>query len=154
DGMRGIAVLLVMLMHTGVLVNGYVGVDVFFGLSGFLITSLLYEEWERSGQISFRRFYERRARRLLPALLLVVAIFAVFYVVSDPPTGWPLAPRVATSLLFVNNWVAGLGNSQQLGSLAPTWSLAQEEQFYLVWPLVLALLLHRRLRPAAVLGLL
>src|SRR5215475_5717026 len=84
DGMRGIAVLLVMLMHTGVLDNGYVGVDVFFGLSGFLITSLLYEEWERNGQISFRRFYERRARRLLPALLLVVAIFAVFYLASEP----------------------------------------------------------------------
>src|ERR1700727_689152 len=55
DGMRGIAVLLVMLMHTGVVDNGYIGVDVFFGLSGFLITTLLYEEWGRTGQISFRR---------------------------------------------------------------------------------------------------
>lgn len=145
---------LVMLMHTGVLDNGYIGVDVFFGLSGFLITTLLCEQWERTGRISFRRFYERRARRLLPALLLVVALFTVVYLVTDPFNGWPLGSRVATTLLFVNNWVAGFGNSDQLGSLAPTWSLAQEEQFYLIWPLVLALLLNRRLPPAAVLGVL
>src|ERR1700729_282784 len=76
DGVRGIAILLVMLSHTGILPNGYVGVDLFFALSGFLITSILYEEWERSGTISLPRFYERRARRLLPALgvLLVVAL--------------------------------------------------------------------------------
>jgi len=154
DGMRGIAVVLVMLMHTGVVDNGYIGVDVFFGLSGFLITTLLCEEWERTGRISLRRFYERRARRLLPALMLVVGIFAVFYLAANPFTGWPLGSRVTTTLLFVNNWVAGFGHSQQLGSLAPTWSLAQEEQFYLLWPLVLAILLYRRLPPAAVLGLL
>ena len=87
DGVRGAAVLLVMLMHTGVLANGYVGVDIFFGLSGFLITTLLCEEWERTGQLSFRRFYERRARRLLPALLLVVGIFAAFYLAAAPFSG-------------------------------------------------------------------
>ena len=154
DGLRGAAVLLVMLMHTGVIDNGYVGVDVFFGLSGFLITTLLCEEWDRTGQLSFRRFYERRARRLLPALLLVVGIFAAFYLAAAPFRGWPLGSRVTTTLLFVNNWVAGFGGSGQLGSLAPTWSLAQEEQFYLIWPLILALLLYRRLPPMAVLGIL
>lgn len=154
DGIRGVAVLLVMLMHTGVVANGYVGVDVFFGLSGFLITTLLCEEWERTGKISFRRFYERRARRLLPALLLIVTIFAAFYVAAGPFTGWSLGPRVATTLLFVNNWVAGLGDSSRLGALGPTWSLAQEEQFYLIWPLILALLLYRRLGPAAVVAVL
>ncbi len=143
-----------MLMHTGILANGFVGVDVFFVLSGFLITTLLCEEWGRTGQISFRRFYERRARRLLPALLLVVGIFAAFYVAASPFTGWALGPRAATTLLFVNNWVAGLGGSSQLGSLGPTWSLAQEEQFYLIWPLILAVLLYRRLPPAAVVGIL
>ncbi len=154
DGMRGVAVLLVMLMHTGIVDNGYIGVDVFFGLSGFLITTLLCEEWGRTGQISFRRFYERRARRLLPALLLVVGIFAAFYLAASPFTGWALGPRAATTLLFVNNWVAGLGGSSQLGSLGPTWSLAQEEQFYLIWPVILAVLLYRRLPPAAVVGIL
>jgi peptidoglycan/LPS O-acetylase OafA/YrhL len=154
DGMRGVAVLLVMLMHTGVVDNGFIGVDVFFGLSGFLITTLLCEEWERTGQISFRRFYERRARRLLPALLLVVGIFAAFYVAANPFAGWPLGSRVTTTLLFVNNWVAGFGDSSQLGSLAPTWSLAQEEQSYLIWPLLLALLLYRRLPPAVLVGIL
>jgi peptidoglycan/LPS O-acetylase OafA/YrhL len=154
DGMRGIAILLVMLMHTGLLANGYIGVDVFFGLSGFLITTLLYEEWERTGGISFLRFYERRARRLLPALFLLVGAFALVYVLFDPFTGWPLFHRVATTLLFANNWVAGLGHDHQLGALAPTWSLAQEEQFYLLWPLALWVMLRCRLRPLAVLGFL
>jgi peptidoglycan/LPS O-acetylase OafA/YrhL len=154
DGVRGIAILLVMLMHTGLLLNGFIGVDIFFGLSGFLITTLLYEEWDRTGTISFRRFYERRARRLLPALLLLVGAFAVLYLVLHPFTGWPLPRRAATTLLFANNWVAGLGHDQDLGALAPTWSLAQEEQFYLVWPLMLWVMLRLRLRPAAVLAVL
>jgi peptidoglycan/LPS O-acetylase OafA/YrhL len=154
DGLRGVAIVLVMLMHTGLLLNGFIGVDIFFGLSGFLITTLLYEEWERTGSISFRRFYARRARRLLPALLLLVAAFAVLYVLLHPFTGWPLPRRAATTLLFANNWVAGLGHDQGLGALAPTWSLAQEEQFYLLWPVMLWVMLRLELRPAAVLGVL
>jgi len=154
DGMRGVAILLVMLAHTGLLKNGYVGVDVFFGLSGFLITTLLYEEWERTGRISFRGFYERRARRLLPALFVMVAVFALIYVLFDPFSGWPLGRRVATTLLFANNWVAGLGHQNDLGALSPTWSLAQEEQFYLVWPILLWLMLRSGLRPVIVLGFL
>jgi peptidoglycan/LPS O-acetylase OafA/YrhL len=152
--MRGIAILLVLLMHSGVIANGYIGVDVFFGLSGFLITSLLYEEWEGTGSISFRRFYERRARRLLPGLVTLIAVFALLYLLLHPFTGWPLGPRALSSLLFVNNWVAGLGHGDGLGALTPTWSLAQEEQFYLVWPLALSLMLRLRLRPMAVLALL
>jgi peptidoglycan/LPS O-acetylase OafA/YrhL len=154
DGIRGIAILLVMLMHTGLLANGYVGVDIFFGLSGFLITTMLYEEWEQTGTISFRRFYGRRAKRLLPALLLLVCAFSLLYVVFDPFQGWSLGHRVATTLLFVNNWVAGLGHQNDLGVLNPTWSLAQEEQFYLLWPLVLWMMLRLRLRPLVVLGFL
>jgi peptidoglycan/LPS O-acetylase OafA/YrhL len=154
DGMRGIAILLVMLMHAAVLGNGYIGVDVFFGLSGFLITQLLCEEWERTGGISFRDFYERRARRLLPALCLLLGAFALLYVAFHPFTGWPLLDRVLPSLLFVNNWVVGLGHQHGLGALAPTWSLAQEEQFYLVWPIVLWLLLRSRLKPSAMLAVL
>ncbi len=154
DGLRGLAVLLVVMMHTGLLANGYIGVDVFFGLSGFLITTLLYEEWEGTGKVSFKRFYERRARRLLPALGLLVAAFALVYIVLNPFQGWPLGRRVATTLLFVNNWVAGLGHQNDLGVLNPTWSLAQEEQFYLLWPLVLWAMLRLRMRPMAVIGVL
>jgi peptidoglycan/LPS O-acetylase OafA/YrhL len=154
DGLRGIAVLLVILMHTGLLANGYIGVDVFFGLSGFLITTLLYEEWEGTGKLSFKAFYERRARRLLPALLLVVGAFALVYMVFNPFQGWSLGHRVATTLLFINNWVAGLGHQNDLGVLNPTWSLAQEEQFYLLWPLVLWGMLRLRMRPMAVLAVL
>ncbi|HTX45637.1 MAG TPA: acyltransferase [Solirubrobacteraceae bacterium] len=154
DGLRGIAILLVMLQHTGLLQNGYVGVDVFFGLSGFLITTLLYEEWERSGGISFRAFYERRARRLLPALLLLLAAFVFLAVVFDPFVGWSTPHRVATTLLFANNWVTTLGNQHGLGALSPTWSLAQEEQFYIFWPALLWVMLRAGLRPAVVVAVL
>ena len=154
DGLRGIAILLVMLTHTSVLPNGYVGVDLFFALSGFLITTLLYEEWDRAGSISLRRFYGRRARRLLPALGLLIAVALIVDILCYPMTGWPFAEKALTSLLFVNNWLAASGHAGDLGSLNPTWSLAQEEQFYLVWPLVLLLLLRLRARPQLVATLL
>jgi peptidoglycan/LPS O-acetylase OafA/YrhL len=154
DGLRGIAILLVMLTHTGVLPNGYVGVDLFFALSGFLITTLLYEEWDGSGRIRLRRFYGRRARRLLPALGLLIVLALVVNMTCYQMTGWPFAWKALTSALFVNNWLAATGHAGDLGSLNPTWSLAQEEQFYLVWPLVLLILLRRRARPQVVAGFL
>lgn len=147
DGLRGIAIFLVMLTHTDVLPNGYVGVDLFFALSGFLITTLLYEEWDRSGGISLRRFYGRRARRLLPALGLLIVIALAVDLACYQMTGWPFAWKALSSLLFVNNWLAATGHANDLGSLNPTWSLAQEEQFYLAWPLVLVVLLRHRVRP-------
>jgi peptidoglycan/LPS O-acetylase OafA/YrhL len=144
DGLRGLAVLLVMLMHTGPLDNGYIGVDVFFVLSGVLITTLLSEEWERTGGISLRRFYERRARRLLPALWLLVAAFVLVALLADPfSSSWPLGRQIATTGLFANNWVTALGHGRDLGPLSPTWTLAQEAQFYLLWPLGLWMLLRR-----------
>jgi peptidoglycan/LPS O-acetylase OafA/YrhL len=156
DGFRGVAVLLVMATHTGLLANGYIGVDIFFALSGFLITTLLWDEWAHTGGISFRRFYERRARRLLPGLLLLVAAFTlVALLLGDPfEDGWSLTKRVTTTLLFANNWVTAFGHQRALGPLAPTWSLAQEEQFYLIWPLGLWALLRLRVRPLFVVGLL
>jgi peptidoglycan/LPS O-acetylase OafA/YrhL len=154
DGLRGIAVTLVILMHTRVLPGGFIGVDLFFALSGFLITTLLYEEWERSGTISFRRFYERRTRRLLPALVIVVLLAVLTDALAYRLTGWPLPDKSLTTFLFVNNWVAALGHSKALGGLNPTWSLAQEEQFYLMWPLLLAFMLRRRLGPRAVAAIL
>jgi peptidoglycan/LPS O-acetylase OafA/YrhL len=154
DGMRGIAIMLVILSHTGVLPNGYVGVDLFFALSGFLITTLLYEERERFGKISLRRFYERRARRLLPALALLLVVAAIVDVACYPLTGWPFGIKALLSTAFVNNWIAASGHASQLGALNPTWSLAQEEQFYLVWPVVLIVLLRFRVKPILVAALL
>lgn len=146
DGLRGVAILLVMLMHTAILHNGFIGVDVFFALSGFLITSLLLEEWDATRALSLRRFYERRARRLLPGLLLLVGIYVILDRTLAPFTGWPVGLRVLTTLTFVNNWVTGLGY-QGLGVLSPTWSLAVEDQFYVLWPLALLVLLSRRTSP-------
>ncbi len=154
DGVRGVAVVLVILTHTAVLARGWIGVDVFFVLSGFLITTLLCEEWDDTGRISLRRFYERRARRLLPALFLLVAAFAALYLLLHPFTGWSLGERVLTTLLFVNNWMVTFGHTSDLGSLSPTWSLAMEDQFYLLWPLALLVMLRRNLRPGTILTLL
>jgi peptidoglycan/LPS O-acetylase OafA/YrhL len=154
DGLRGIAILLVVLNHTGVLHNGYIGVDLFFGLSGFLITALLYEEWDRSGRISLRGFYARRVRRLLPALVLAIVVFFALVSFVEPLPGWSPVVKALASLLFVNNWIAAVGHSNELTGLSPTWSLAQEEQFYLLWPAVLGMLLRFRVAPTVVFGLL
>ena len=154
DGLRGIAVLLVMLTHTQILPNGYLGVDLFFGLSGFLITTLLYEEWERNGTISLRRFYGRRARRLLPALLILLVGLALIDVFAYTLTGWSFGRKTLTTLLFVNNWAAVSDHTRQLGALTPTWSLAEEEQFYLLWPLVLIVMLRHRLSPRLIVAIL
>ena len=119
---------------------GSAGVEVFFALSGFLITAQLLEDHD-AGRWSLRRFYERRARRLLPALaVLLVVLVALSSVMATPlvTTVWPVVGYVA-------NWwvIAGHG----LGALSPTWSLAVEEQFYLVWPVLLLVALRWRRGP-------
>jgi peptidoglycan/LPS O-acetylase OafA/YrhL len=157
DGVRGIAVVLVIVVHVGLLDSGDIGVDVFFPLSGFLITALLCEEFERLGGVSLGRFYARRARRLLPALtVLVVAFVVLSRLVHAFTAAFPRGALVGSTLLFANNWVATLSaaHGRALGPLSPTWSLAQEGQFYLLWPAVLALLLRRRRRAPFVLGVL
>ena len=142
DGVRGLAVLLVVLHHTTTIApRGYAGVDLFFVLSGFLITSLLDEEFERSGRIALRRFYLRRALRLEPALAALLLAVAV-WVLSQPasyaagPTGRALLPTI----FYVSNWTSAAGADS--GLLGHTWSLAIEEQFYLFWPLFLMLALR------------
>jgi peptidoglycan/LPS O-acetylase OafA/YrhL len=149
--------MLVIGIHVGLLAAGYIGVDVFLPLSGFLITALVYEEWERTGGISLRHFYERRLRRLLPALVLLLVAYAVVMLGLDPFHGqWSTGRLVVTTLLFVNNLVTTLAprHGAVLGPLAPTWTLAQEAQFYLLWPPVLLGLLRLRLPPRTVLALL
>jgi peptidoglycan/LPS O-acetylase OafA/YrhL len=152
DGLRALAVTIVVLYHLtpGALVGGYIGVDVFFVISGFLITGLLLREKESSGSIHLPSFWKRRARRLLPALgLLVVACTAAAFVIGgDILVG--LGKQVLGALTFSYNWLALAGGSSYFDDTTPEllrnlWSLAVEEQFYLVWPiLVLVLVLVRR----------
>jgi peptidoglycan/LPS O-acetylase OafA/YrhL len=154
DGIRGGAVVLVMLNHTGALRWGFVGVDVFFALSGFLITTLLFEERQRHGRISLRAFYQRRARRLIPGLVLLLAAYTVAVTrFSLFESSWPLWQRQVSTFFYANNWVLATGHSP-LGPLTLTWSLAQEEQFYLLWPILLCLLWRLRARPIVILALL
>lgn len=145
DGVRGVAILLVLAFHANLLPGGWLGVDLFFALSGFLITGLLLAEHERRG-ISLRWFYRRRALRLLPALTFILVAFLLLGLVGG-------APR-----LVITNLVVGLGYCMNVaaafgydpGAFIHLWTLAQEEQFYLLWPPILLLLLHRRVRPVAI----
>jgi peptidoglycan/LPS O-acetylase OafA/YrhL len=124
--------------------GGALGVDVFFVISGFLITGGLMREWEATGTISLRNFYSRRARRILPAALVVLlCVTAVSLVIrSVELTPSPLRHGLA-SLFFVENWYrAHLGESPEpLSAVQHYWSLSIEEQFYLIWPLTLLVLL-------------
>lgn len=153
DGVRGLAVLGVLLFHGGVsaVKGGFLGVDAFFVLSGFLITGLLLREWETAGRLSLTSFWTRRVRRLLPALLLLVTSLVIAGRLDPSLRRTPgLAGDMASTLGYVANWhlIATGGNYfVRTGPPSPlehTWSLAIEEQFYLVWPLVLLLVLRRR----------
>jgi peptidoglycan/LPS O-acetylase OafA/YrhL len=147
DGLRGIAVLAVVLYHGGLswAPGGFVGVEVFFVLSGFLITSLLVAEWQRSSAIALGAFWIRRARRLLPALFCLVGVVGIYYLFAGAAQAVPdLKGDGIAALAYVSNWhqiVAGANYFAASGPVSPlehTWSLAIEEQFYLVWPLVVA----------------
>lgn len=149
EGLRAIAVLLVVLRHTGLsfLQGGFIGVDVFFVLSGYLITSLLTKELNSSGTIDLSRFYARRVRRLLPAsTLVVVSVCLVQSVIASPLAQFGvLKAALATTLYSSNIYFAHIqlyyfAQSYGMSPLLHTWSLAVEEQFYFVWPLFLLLL--------------
>lgn len=155
DGLRAIAICLVMLYHAGIpfVPGGFVGVDVFFVLSGYLIATLLFEELLGSGRINLRAFWTRRARRLLPALFSVVFVCGVYEAAAGPARAVPgFGGDAISTLLYVGNWHAiWSGNSyfQQTGLISPlehTWSLAIEEQFYLLFPVLLVLIAKTRRR--------
>lgn len=155
DGLRALAVAAVVAyhVHPGWLPGGYLGVDAFFGISGFLITHLLVAEHRRTGRIALAGFWRRRALRLLPELLLVLAACAATARLTaglGTGIGDGLRGDTLASLAFVNNWWQihqGADYFHHFGSpplLQHLWSLSVEEQFYLVWPLLLAALLPLR----------
>jgi len=143
DGLRGLAVAAVVLFHfePTLVPGGFLGVDLFFVLSGFLITSLLLAERRRSGHTDVKTFWGRRARRLLPAALVTLAGIAVHAGVTATASS-TLRAELASGLFYVNNWYQ-IMNGQSYIAIFTTpspvthfWSLAIEEQFYLVWPLL------------------
>lgn len=149
DGVRGISILLVLGLHftPALLPGGYFGVDIFFVLSGFLITSLLLEEWSHHHSISLKHFYVRRALRLGPALLAYLLLLGAYaFVFLKKENAREIYLGIALTLSYVSNWVIALKPDFPAGILAITWSLAVEEQFYLVWPLILSLLLSFKSR--------
>lgn len=160
DGLRALAVVAAMLFHAGVVHGGFLGVDLFFVLSGFLITSLLLSDaagrtprpgpgqLPRHARVRLGAFWVRRVRRLAPALLVVIAVSIVWsYAFASPALAQSTTKEAAWSLFNLNNWFALFGNVGYWGAnvtqtpLNHIWSLAIEEQFYLVWPVVLALLI-------------
>jgi peptidoglycan/LPS O-acetylase OafA/YrhL len=155
---RGVAVLTIMAVHHPALSRyspgGFLGVDLFLVLSGFLITCLLLEEHARRGTISFRRFYARRALRLLPALWVMLGFCVLLALFSEVPVaagiGWrKMLWGVLLVLCCAGNWAWVF--SFNLFILGHAWSLGLEEQFYLLWPPVLALLLYWRVRRRTIL---
>jgi peptidoglycan/LPS O-acetylase OafA/YrhL len=145
DGMRGFAIITVITFHGNVpfLQGGFIGVDIFFVLSGFLITSLLIQEWEQNGSISLKHFYIRRALRLLPALLALLGVYGVVSFLTQPKE---LAVDnyldALVALFYSANWTRAFNLVRSDGLHRPdllghTWSLSIEEQFYLLWPLLL-----------------
>ena len=145
DGLRAVAVIGVVVFHLGFgfLPGGLLGVSVFFTLSGYLITDLLMSEWRASGQLQLGDFWIRRARRLLPALFVMLAVVSIWVSVGDPSQLGALRGDVFSSAVYANNWwlifhhvsyFDRFGPPSPLGNL---WSLAVEEQFYLLWPWLL-----------------
>ena len=164
EGLRALAAIAVIAYHAGVPLTGggFVGVDVFLVISGFLITSLLLTEWDGSGRISLTRFYARRARRLLPISAAVLAATGLASVIWLEPTRLDElgVDILAASGFAVNLVLAGRGTDYLAAELAPSaiqhyWSLAVEEQFYVLWPalILIALRLGRRTAVGAVLAL-
>lgn len=155
EGLRAIAVLLVLLYHVGVpgFAGGFVGVDIFFVLSGFLITGLLLRELRSTGALSIRGFYARRARRLLPAAGLVLLVtLGASVVVLSPLRIAAISADIGSAATYISNIRFAVQANDYFATSEPPspvlhyWSLSVEEQFYVVWPALL-LLLYRRGRP-------
>ncbi len=150
DGLRAVAVAAVVVYHfaPGLLPSGFLGVDVFMVVSGFIVTNLLLRERQRNGRINIAAFWGRRFRRLVPALVVMVIVVTELVRRFDPPSVAGAARSQGLSaLVYLTNWkliVSGVSYGGAVGSRSPfvhLWSLAVEEQFYLIWPVVLVALL-------------
>jgi peptidoglycan/LPS O-acetylase OafA/YrhL len=146
DGLRALAVMAVLLYHADLawIPGGFLGVEVFFVISGYLISALLLAEWRQKGSIDLKDFWLRRARRLLPALYVLLVVTLTFSVVFLPGEVAGLRGDVVAAMGYVTNWFLIFGQESYFESvgrpsvLQHLWSLAVEEQFYLIWPVVLA----------------
>jgi peptidoglycan/LPS O-acetylase OafA/YrhL len=163
EGLRGIAILIVVGCHCGIAwcAGGFVGVDIFFVLSGYLITGLLASEYQATSRIDFPGFYARRARRLLPACILVLAITALFAFLFLSPQEMILTGRAARAAgVYLSNVYFDRSASDyfapavEANPLLHTWSLGLEEQFYLVWPFLLFAAYRGARGPARLIGIL
>jgi peptidoglycan/LPS O-acetylase OafA/YrhL len=158
DGMRGVAVAAVVAYHVGLyrhqlVPGGWAGVDVFFVLSGFLITRILLTELSQSGRIDLRDFYYRRVIRLAPALLLLLLVLSCVALTLAEQRAIDFT-NIALALGYAMNWSRAFEWFPRWGGfLGHTWSLSVEEQFYLVWPVTLLLLARTRKAPLIVAGL-
>ncbi len=161
DGLRAISVIGVLLYHAGFswMVGGFFGVEVFFVVSGYLITALLLDEHEREGGIDLKNFWVRRIRRLFPALyavLLAVALYAAFFASLEQVD--QVRRDVPWAVLYAGNWGQILGDVPYFAGDPPLlrhiWSLAVEEQWYVFWPLAFIGLIALRLPKSAVAGVL
>jgi peptidoglycan/LPS O-acetylase OafA/YrhL len=145
DGVRALAVLAVMGFHEGAseFSGGFLGVDVFFVLSGFLITDLLVVQYDRLGRLDLQNFWGRRARRLLPPLAVMLVVVTAAATVIEPNQEASLRLAVLAAATYTSNWYQILHHVSYFASFGPLppldhlWSLAIEEQFYLIWPLIL-----------------
>jgi len=161
DGLRGVAVLMVLTSHLwivlpgqtgaaiidGLFDGGFLGVDIFFVLSGFLITALLLREQLDHPRVRFGSFYARRALRLLPALFVLLAVHMVYVAIAEPYTLAREFANARAAVLYYANYYVVWHFFDAVGDLGHLWSLSVEEQFYLVWPAILILFLGIR-RPA------
>ncbi len=149
DGIRGLSILVVMAFnaHLSFVRGGYIGVGLFFTLSGFLITSLLVQEYQQTAKISLKNFYFRRALRLLPALFALMLFVSVYAAILQPRekaiTTWK---GVIYALFYIANWVQVGYHDSGIGALSHAWSLSVEEQFYILFPIFLLLLLRREIK--------
>ena len=145
DGLRALAVIPVILFHAGLdfFSGGFIGVDIFFVISGYLITSIIISEKEKKGFFSLINFYERRARRILPALFLVMAVSVPFaYLLFVPPDMQDFSQSLFATATFLSNFLffsesGYFDTTTELKPLLHTWSLAVEEQYYILFPLIL-----------------
>ncbi|HBK05960.1 MAG TPA: hypothetical protein DDZ81_08850 [Acetobacteraceae bacterium] len=146
DGLRGVAVMAVVLFHALVpgFTGGFIGVDIFFVLSGFLITTLLIRDIDRADRIDFGKFYRHRAFRILPPLIAALLGFVAFALWKGLSPG-DILRETLPPILFVTNWLRAARYSFPV-YFAHTWSLSIEEQFYLIWPIAVAMICRSRSR--------